>query len=61
MRQRLTGGTGRRGGRLAAEGAGPNEVAVQVYLREGRLKDICRLRELRKRYKGPLTRAGEKP
>jgi hypothetical protein len=33
-------------------------VAVQVYLREGRLKGICRLRDVRKRYKGPLTRAG---
>jgi hypothetical protein len=33
-------------------------VAVQVYLREGRLKGIRRLRELRKRYKGPLTSAG---
>jgi len=29
--------------------------------KEGRLKDITRLRELRKRYKGPLTRAGERP
>jgi hypothetical protein len=27
-------------------------------MRQGRLKDIRRLRELRKRYKGPLTRAG---
>jgi len=38
----------------------PTDVVVQVYLREGRLKDICRLRDIRKRYKGPLTRAGER-
>jgi len=56
----LTGGTGRRGGRLAAEGAGPNEVAVQVYLREGRPKGIRRLRDLRKHYKGLLTRVRER-
>jgi len=36
-------------------------VVVQVYLREERLKGICRLRDIRKRYKGPLTRAGERP
>jgi len=36
----------------------PTDVVVQVYLREGELKDICRLRDIRKRYKGPLTRAG---
>ena len=37
------------------------DVVVQVYLREGRLKDIRRLRDVRKRYKEPLTRAGERP
>ena len=36
----------------------PTDVVVQVYLREGRLKDICRLRDIRKRYKRPLTSAG---
>jgi hypothetical protein len=39
----------------------PTDVVVQVYLREGRLKGICRLRDVRKRHKGPLTRAGERP
>jgi len=28
------------------------------YEKEGRLKGILRLKELRKRYKGPLTSAG---
>jgi len=33
-------------------------VAVQVYLREGRLKGIRRLRDIRKRYKGRLRGRG---
>ncbi|MFP3321344.1 MAG: hypothetical protein RXO24_12310 [Acidilobus sp.] len=36
----------------------PTDVVVQVYLRKGRLKGIRRLRDIRKRCKGPLTRAG---
>jgi hypothetical protein len=36
-------------------------MVFQIYLREERLKGIRRLRDVRKRYKGPLTRAGERP
>jgi hypothetical protein len=39
----------------------PTDVVVQVYLREGRLKGIRRLSEFRKRHRGPLMRAGERP
>jgi len=41
---------------LANRALKPTDVVVQVYLREGRLKGIRRLRDLRKRYKGLLTR-----
>ena len=46
---------------LANRAPKPTDVVVQVYLREGRLKGILRPRDFRKRYKGPLTRAGERP
>jgi hypothetical protein len=55
----LTGGTRRRGGRLAAEGAGPNEVAVQVYLREGEAEGHPQAQRAQEALQGAAYEGGE--
>jgi len=57
----LTGGTGRRGERLAAEGAGPNEVAVQVYLREGEAEGHPQAQRAQEALQGAAYEGGERP